>query len=383
MIAAEGSRSLVYLPGQGAEVAARTELQEGFNYGDLRNDFVLSSSGERLARASWETVDIYQIPSLDHLRTIRLGSEARGRRIVFFDGEAIMLFAKYPCEPIPNAPYPNCRSSALLVLNPGADKFEPSASFLDLEAVAIDKAGASAAIVRSDSTAAVLSVPMGQVIAELPRQTGVRYIAISPRGDRVAIANSEEVAIFTIFAGSAAQVLREKRIITNGLIFSEDGRTLFAGGDVVAYREGAPQPETRPPPPLKIDLFPKGFEAISVADGYFNNGDGTIDQWEAQENVVAAFGLRNAELGSFEALVRITVEDPREFADPPGEKADAESWARRVFARIWSNGSRPLWMLRSGRLRSAQAAGLPRAGGRSRPAAHRIDAAAPGVTSGT
>jgi len=172
MIAAEGSRSLVYLPGQGAEIAARTELQEGFNYGDLRNDFVLSSSGERLARASWETVDIYQIPSLDHLRTIRLGSEARGRRIVFFDGEAIMLFAKYPCEPIPNAPYPNCRSSALLVLNPGADKFEPSASFLDLEAVAIDKAGASAAIVRSDSTAAVLSVPMGQVIAELPRQTG-------------------------------------------------------------------------------------------------------------------------------------------------------------------------------------------------------------------
>jgi hypothetical protein len=214
--------------------------------------------------------------------------------------------------------HPRCPEPALLVVEGGkAVPLAPALAGL----TAATFAGERALVVRAGGAVAIVELPSGREIAAVPWPKDVQpsALALSPAGDRAAVATDGRLAVFARAGASFQPVLDAPRPFTRTLAFAADGRTLYTGDDLVAYREGA-APGVGSMPSLDLTP-PPGFARIPrSAEGFAFDG-----------------GSRSAPLGAVAfyreekhgAEVMIVALD----ADEHDPASDADTWARAVAAR--------------------------------------------------
>ncbi len=217
-----------------------------------------------------------ELPSLRRVRSTSLGPGPGEGPVGFLPDGRELVFASTDCveEPCPGVSEPPAA--------PGAARIHPSSRRSAARssrsaprspgspAAALDAAGDAAAVVHRDGTAALVSLPTGRTIAGLPplgEGATVDALAVSPGGDRVAIAAGGRLAIHARTGSTFVEVLAEPRRFTRSMTFAADGRTLFAGDDLAVYREGA-APREIPRPRYEVAL-PPGFARLEQKDGEF------------------------------------------------------------------------------------------------------------------
>jgi DNA-binding beta-propeller fold protein YncE len=286
---------------------------------------------------------VRKLPSLERVRVTPLGPGLHETGVVGFlaDGREVVS-TSYPCviEACSDAVKKEtgsgsscqhfaCPDPALLVVDGGAPRpLDPRLT--GLRAAAIATGGELAAVVRADGSAALVALPSGESLAPLPAQgdAAVEALAVSPLGDRIAVAVEGHLRVYARHGAGFAEVLDSPRRSTSSLAFAADGRSLFAGDTLAVYREGV---EPRKTPALPYDVtLPPGFERlVEKNDGIgFKNSDSRT--WALPEDLVAMFG--EARHG---ASVTVLALD----ADELGGEGDAATWGRRVAARVlqgWS-----------------------------------------------
>jgi len=259
---------------------------------------------------------VRELPTLKRVRTTTLGEGPTARAVGFLaDGREAVLAAP-PCSQAP------CGDAALFTVEQGA----LVALVPGLTTGAIGDRGDVAAVVRKDGSAALVSLPDGRALAPLPspgKDVEVDAIAVSPAGDRVAFAVEGKLTALERSGDGFVEILSDARKSTSSLRFAADGRTLFAGSDLAAYREGA-TPQALPPPlPYDVTL-PEGFVALTRHGDEWRVGDSKDHTWMAPEQMQAKFF--NEKLGATVSVSRM----PSGVLDPSG---DAETWGLRAASR--------------------------------------------------
>lgn len=275
---------------------------------------------------------VRELPSLRRVRSTSLGPGPGEGPVGFLPDGRELVFASTDCveEPCPGVSEPSCRTRrcadpSLFAAERGA-LVPLGAALSGLSAAALDAAGDAAAVVHRDGTAALVSLPTGRTIAGLPplgEGATVDALAVSPGGDRVAIAAGGRLAIHARTGSTFVEVLAEPRRFTRSMTFAADGRTLFAGDDLAVYREGA-APREIPRPRYEVAL-PPGFARLEQKDGEF--------VWPVPGED------RSSPLGTFAFFaepklgveVHVVALDPDEI-DPAG---DALAWGRRWVERLF------------------------------------------------
>lgn len=213
---------------------------------------------------------------------------------------------------------PRCPEPALLVIEGG--KAAPLSPALGAITTAV-LAGERALLVRADGAVAVVELPSGREIAALPWPKDVEpsALALAPGGDRAAVAADGRLAVFARAGASYQQVLDARRPFTRTLAFAADGRSLYTGDDLSAYREGAT------PPAVAADALdltpPPGFTRIPrTAEGF---------AWDGGSRSVPLGAVAYYREEKHGAEVMVVALDAGEH-DPA---SDAGTWARAVAAR--------------------------------------------------
>ncbi|MFT3764869.1 MAG: hypothetical protein QM820_05030 [Minicystis sp.] len=284
---------------------------------------------ERMRKTDERHVVVRALPSLARVRDVSLGKGPGGTALgILADGREVM-FGSYPCVEVnvacPNDPndlscrMPKCEGRGLFVIDRGA----VSPLVPGLREGTIGARGDLAVVVREDGSAAEIALPDGHTIAQLPPvgDEDIDAVAVSAAGDRVAIATSDKLAIFARSGAQFVEVLAAPHPNVRTMRFAADGRTLFTGDDLTAYREGAEPREVKAP--AYEPALPKGFVKLARKDNIWalpNEGERGV-----QEGEIAMFA--HPKIG---AEVVVSVIDADEL-DPGG---DAETWAKRVAARI-------------------------------------------------
>lgn len=228
-----------------------------------------------------------------------------------FEVERGRYLGPAPPPPSPDAPAP-------------VDEHRAS-GLTDLRAVAIAAGGDLAAIVRKDGSAALVRLPSGESLAPLPAQgdTAIAAIAVSPKGDRIAVGVDGHLRVYARTGASFVEVLDDARRSTSSLAFAADGRALFAGDTLAVYREGAGAKKA-PALPYEVTL-PAGFERLVERDGGLVFRKSTGSEWAVPEGLIAMFA--EARHGASATAMALD-------ADELGSEGDAATWGRRVSARL-------------------------------------------------
>jgi hypothetical protein len=273
---------------------------------------------------------VRELPSLKRVRETSLGKgPSEGTAAFLADGREA-AFTAYGCTEVAcegdkdaSCRQEKCEDTGIVAVENGA----PAPLVRGLRAAAFGARGDVAAVARKDGSIALVALPEGRALAELPgvdKDAEIQAMAVSPAGDRVAVAVEDKLAVYARQGeGAFVEVLADKRHFTRSLRFSADGRTLFAGDDLGVYREGA-APREQALPPYEVTL-PRGFTRMERAADTFRLADGS-KEIGAEPGSIAMFTASKAGTD-----VIIVARDPDEF-DPSG---DAEAWARRVAARLF------------------------------------------------
>jgi hypothetical protein len=299
---------------EGRVPAARS--QSSLSFGDSRI-VAVSPDHTRVVSLEEGTVFVRELPSLREIERTSLGSEHNPDAALGFlsDGRPIALVttncAMENCIGPGGKKLHGCRRTlcadpVLMVIDHGAAI--PLAPSLDnLVRAAFTPTGDLALVVRKGGAVAVVALPSGQEIATVPwpADADTSALALSPAGDRAALAANGAVTVFARSGSAFTPVFTARRRFTRSLTFSADGRTLFTGDDLTAYREGA-TPRVLLDPVLAVTP-PPGW--VLMAPG------GAVARYRDAKH---------------SANVMVSATDADEY-DPTG---DAESWARRVASRI-------------------------------------------------
>jgi hypothetical protein len=296
---------------------------------DFSRVVMLETSGKKDAR----TLVVRALPSLQELRRTPLGIGPATDDVIGFlaDGREVALLG-HPCVegPCPDDRGSSCRmirceQRTLFTFDGGAPA--PLVPNLGrLTTAAFSPRGDVAAIAREDGTAAVIALPSGRVLATVPPPGGDKHInalAVSAGGERVAYAADGVVRVYARNEGALVELFSDKRAFTRALAFSADGRTLFTGDDLVAYREGA-TPRPAPAAPFTITP-PAGFDRLVERDGEMIHPTERGVSWSVPLGLVAMFTDRK-----HGATATVLSLDPDEH-DPAGEP---RAWALRVATRL-------------------------------------------------
>lgn len=322
--------------GVGVVEPGRSEPREGS--GGLLRGLAVSADGARVV--SLETAGltgdralvVRELPSLRELRKTPLGPGPSLDPALGFlpDGREIVLGAvgctiedcTDPAEkkrnPQASCSRPRCPEPTVLVVEGGrASPLSPALSGITAAAFA----GERALVVRAGGAVALVELPSGREVATLPwpTDTAPTALALSSSGDRAAVAADGRLTLFARAGASYQPVYTGDPGFTRTLAFAPDGRTLFTGDSLTAYREGATARPTEEPA-LPITPAP-GFTKLRREHGSFlyDGGERSIPT-----GGVAAY--RDEKLGAEVTVVALD-------ADEHDPASDAETWARAVAAR--------------------------------------------------
>ncbi len=144
------------------------------------------------------------------------------------------------------------RSSSMITARPSPSRLRSPAC----TAAGLAPGGDFAAVAREDGRATLVSLPSGEggvrAIPSLGGEMNVSALAVSAGGHRLAIAGHDgSQGMLRVYAREGTHLTggacRTGVALTRSLVLSADGRTLFAGDDLTAHREGPPLPHlTRP-----------------------------------------------------------------------------------------------------------------------------------------
>lgn len=306
-------------------------------------DFSRAVTLETSPTTGRRTIVVRALPSLSELRRTAIGGGPSSSSAVGFlaDGREVALI-DYACvdEPCKGPPetkarsrstctQPRCEQRGLFTFDRGT----PTLLAAGLDHVALAAIGArgdTAAIVRDDGTASVIALPGGSTLASLAvpaARHGVSALALSSSGDRLAFAADDTIHVYGRSGGALVPLFSRKHGFTRSLTFSADGRTLFAGDSLAAYREGATE---RQPPAKSLSITPPaGFVRLEERDGeMILPGEPGGSSWLVPIGLVAMFHDRK-----HGATATVVALDPEELA----MSGDATAWAHHVADRLLPN----------------------------------------------
>ncbi|APR83008.1 Hypothetical protein A7982_08357 [Minicystis rosea] len=282
-----------------------------------------SNDGERL-------VVVRALPSLARESATSLGrGPAEGSVGLLADGR-VVVHASHPCIEAAcegdaakdaSCKQMKCSGHGLFVIDRGA----VTPLVAGVRAAGFGARGDVAAIVRDDGSAALIALPDGRVLAPLPPvgMDDVDEVAVSAAGDRVAIGSFKKLSVLAKSGAGFVEVLATTDARVQMLRFSADGRMLFTGHNLAAYREGA-EPRALPVPAYDMKL-PEGFVKAARKDDAWmlpNEGERAVGEGDLAMFVDPKMG----------AEVVVSAIDADEL-DPSG---DAETWGKRVATRLLS-----------------------------------------------
>lgn len=270
---------------------------------------------------------VRELPSLKRVRYSALGKGPHDGEVGFLADGREVFFGSYPCTETEctgkrdrTCRQIRCADTGLFVVSEGALK--PLVTGLRIAALAAG--GDQAAIVRTDGSAALVRIPDGHPLAALPRQQDraeISAMAVSPSGDRVALAGDDRLSVYAVNPAGVSEVLASRRHFSRVLRFTPDGRTLLAGDDLGVYREGA---APRPVPSLRYDVkLPQGFVPLSKTNEGWSSADASSAFGGSESTTAMYYQLR---LG---ASVEVSAIDPSEL----GADGDVDAWAQRALLR--------------------------------------------------
>jgi hypothetical protein len=276
------------------------------------------------------TLVVRKLPSLERVRATALDRGAGTQAVGFLADGREAVVADHGCvvekckgRAARGCSETRCSDRAILAVDGGA--LVPLVS--GVARAVIGARGDVAAVLREDGSAALVALPDGRTLAPLPPpEPGkeVEAIAVSPAGDRVALAVAGKLTVLARRGDAFVEVLSAPRGFTRALRFAPDGRTLFTGDDLAAYREGA-SPWVEGPLPYPVTL-PKGFALLERRGSSWRVPGNEDREWGSSEETQAMYF--HERLG---ATVRLIALDPAEI----GREGDAEAWALRAAARAF------------------------------------------------
>jgi hypothetical protein len=202
-----------------------------------------------------------------------------------------------------------------------------------------------ALVERANGSLAVVALPGGRTVLELPRGSRYQRVAMNAQGDRLALAATNVVTVYALGQG-APRVLGEFRARNRRIVFGHGGRTLVVdrGDDTLlsVWREGPPAPPVTARVAFRV---PQGFEPGAGAPPWLPVGSRHRNaglQPRAEHGLVAQYRGAHVSVGYY-------VTDGGELAAFRGRTT---GWTRAVMERFAVGGYDPssvrAWRSREG-----------------------------------
>lgn len=259
--------------------------------------------------------------------------------VVLADGRELVVQAE------PRAPGVPVRWRVVVVSNHGRTVATLRPELVGLRSARLGARGEAALVERASGALAVVALPGGATLLELPRNSRYARVAVNAQGDRLALAATNLVTVYTLGHG-APRVLGEFRARNRRIVFGHDGRSLVVdrGDDTLlsVWREGPAAPAVTARVAFHV---PAGFTQGAGAPPWLPVGSRHRNaglQPRAEHGLVAQYRGAHVSVGYY-------VTDGAELAAFRGRNT---GWTRAVMERFAVGGFDPrsvrAWRARDG-----------------------------------
>jgi len=279
------------------------------------------------------TVEVRELPSLKrvdsaavHLHgVVSVGLLADGSAMVASDDGCVIFDKQCGRDKCAST---TCTGRSVKRLSGGA--LMPMGAFDGVESFTTSADGTKAVVNRAGGARTLVSLPGGTVELALPNANGSAVVGLDRSASRIAFQDGGDLVVGALEFGSLKELHREPSATeSEDLVFSPDGRTLYAGNArrVVVLREN--EPAHRPltaeyEPKLPADFQPSRIE---VEEGI------KLERVIANGEMVSETALSPSTIAryrSHEVEVNVEADDPRELGRATGDLA---RWTERALNR--------------------------------------------------
>ncbi|NUO50980.1 MAG: hypothetical protein HOV80_19165 [Polyangiaceae bacterium] len=218
--------------------------------GSLSSIFAISPDGKRFATFEDDSIVVRELDPLKEVASIDVGEVSPEPIVGFFADERATAIVPGDCKTKRRRNKDGsewretkCASRSWMVVE--GDKLVKLRDAADIESVAFAAAGNRAIVRRSGGARAVVALPGGETIVELPNDARdeVGPFALDRDGARVAYLDERGVVVQAIENKTLRELARVDGAMPSELVLAADGKTLYLADNsrMLVLREGEPE----------------------------------------------------------------------------------------------------------------------------------------------